>query len=289
MLIKDVEILLRDCGITVISSNCQNGEISCLCPLHDDRSPSLAVNAYSGKFQCFAGCIKGRKISQLVEAVTGNKFLSNEEIAPISIFNNFSRNNKIGIVPMIPKLPLALNNDGNLFLNNRKINNSSIHFWNILWDGSDRTVVLTIPNAGYIKRYIDTNNRLKYKYVAGTRVTDSFFGYDKIGFKKSAILVEGAFDTIYLHQFGLTNTLALGHADISNNQIHLLKRLGICVLYLLLDNDEGGINGSNKIKEKTRDEFIVKQRWLPKGKDPNDCTKEEIFNSLKGEVYAKIS
>jgi len=286
MLVKDAEILLNDCGITVVKSNTKSGEINCLCPLHDDSSPSLAVNAYSGKFQCFAGCIKGTKIGQLVEAVTGNKYIENEEIVAKNLFSKFTKNNKLCIIPMIPKLPLALNNDGHLFLKKKKILDESIKKWNILWDKSDRSVVLTLPNAGYIKRFIDKAiTKEKYKYIYGTRITDSFFCYDKIKTTKSVILVEGAFDAIYLHQMGLTNALALGHADMSDRQIQLLKRLGICVLYLLLDNDQGGINGSNKIKEKTKDAFIVKQKWLPNGKDPNDCTKDEIFKALKENNY----
>ena len=61
-----------------------------------------------------------------------------------------------------------------------------------------------------------------------------------------AILVEGYFDAIALHQQGLRNTVALCSASLTPEQVKLLRRCEARELVLILDGDEAGRRGVAK-------------------------------------------
>jgi DNA primase len=61
-----------------------------------------------------------------------------------------------------------------------------------------------------------------------------------------AILVEGYFDAIALHQQGLKNTVALCSASLTPEQVKLLRRCEARELVLILDGDEAGRRGVAK-------------------------------------------
>jgi DNA primase len=107
------------------------------------------------------------------------------------------------------------------------------------------------------------------------------FGLSKIPEDvKNVILVEGSLDCIYMHQIGFTNTLALLHADISQQQIKMLGGVTVYV-YIMLDGDKVGRENSEKIKVLLNHSFIKKVCYLPDGKDPDNLSREEIEKILK--------
>jgi DNA primase len=61
-----------------------------------------------------------------------------------------------------------------------------------------------------------------------------------------AILVEGYFDAIALHQQGLRNAVALCSASLTPEQVKLLRRCEARELILILDGDEAGRRGVSK-------------------------------------------
>jgi DNA primase len=84
-----------------------------------------------------------------------------------------------------------------------------------------------------------------------------------------------------MHQNGYTNTVAILGSELSDEQYKLL--IGKCKqVFLMLDNDknQSGQKASKKIAERLKNDFIVKVCSLPDGKDPNDCSKEEITESV---------
>lgn len=93
--------------------------------------------------------------------------------------------------------------------------------------------------------------------------------------KDEAILVEGNMDTVAMHKFGFTNTVACMGTAITEKQISLLKPLAKTI-YLCLDNDEAGFKAAIKANE-----LCMEQKILPKYldlnpvKDPDDFLKQE--------------
>lgn len=94
----------------------------------------------------------------------------------------------------------------------------------------------------------------KYKYTNGYKKSNNLFGlcYAKKAIRNTqrAIVVEGQIDCITCHSYGLHNTVALGGSSMGDYQIYLLMKSGVKDIYLLLDNDEAGRKGSQKIIDK---------------------------------------
>lgn len=254
-----------------------NGEVKCICPLHPDNNPSLMINVRTNKFQCFSGCIKGRTFEDFVKKISGKEldYQDSEKWSDMFKEKLFPKS-KINRLPSIPILPLAIGNEGEDYLVSpkRKLNQDIIKKFGIMYWKTINAVVVPIGDIGYMIRYID--NKI-FKYVSGTRINDYLFGIDKIDLKSIVfiILVEGCFDAIYLHQMGFTNTVAVMHGGLSDMQKKILGWYQVPV-YIMMDNDIEGQKIADSIAKKLKGEFSIKNILLPAGKDPNDCTEEEI-------------
>lgn len=102
--------------------------------------------------------------------------------------------------------------------------------------------------------------------------------------KDAIFIVEGQFDCIRCHSVGLLNTAALGSSNMTFDQLGLSLRYTNNI-YLLLDNDDAGKNGSQKIIDKFSQYANIKSITLPIGfKDPDDYftynSKEDLMNLL---------
>lgn len=77
-------------------------------------------------------------------------------------------------------------------------------------------------------------------------------------------VVEGQFDCIKAHSCGITNIVALGSSDMSLEQLILLLRYTNDIR-LLLDNDEAGEHGRERIIEKFGKYTSFKNYFVPAG------------------------
>ena len=277
---QDKELLdqLSDLGLQI--ARVDNREAVATCPLHTDHNPSFFFNLDTQLFHCFAECLKGKGISQLKYQLTGSDLNPNDSgnTSTINVKQKIAT-----IVPRIPLLPLAINNEGEKYLLGRGFTTDTIKKWNLMYWNEPNGIIIPIEKVGYILRYINlTNGNKKYKYIAGTRIETTLFGIEKFeDINHSAIICEGAFDVIYMHQLGFKNALGILHGDISGEQIKILKGV-TSIIQLLMDQDSGGIEIVKKIIPKLRRNFIVKVCKLPENQDPNDCSQEEIEKALKG-------
>lgn len=93
---------------------------------------------------------------------------------------------------------------------------------------------------------------------------------EEIRRKKAAVLVEGYFDCIGLHQVGVKHTVALCSTALTPGHLALLHRLEAKELLLLLDGDEAG----RKAVERLAGPILAagasaKVALLPEGEDPD--------------------
>ena len=278
----DTEIIskLRQIGIKVARKT--GNDLQCYCPLHEDKNPSLFVSLKEPHlWHCFSGCLHGAGIDNLIAQIAGQKpeIIKNPEI------KIRKEENRKGVVPYIPILPLAIRNKGEDYLITRKITQNSIKKWNLMYWEDENAIVIPVEDKGFALRYISPKDK-KYKYVNGTKVSETLFGLDKLMRDPqkhlSIILTEGIFDCIWCHQIGLENTLAVLGSNISAIQKRLL--LGVTSKILILfDNDKGGVEAYGKATKILKDKFIVKRIVLPEGKDPNDCSEIEIKQAIQKE------
>ena len=276
-------------GIDIIKI--RGDEVDCRCPMkdkhsHEDKNGSFGFNLRTEEFCCFVGCLKGRGIHQLIYQVTGISEAGKPAQEPtLKKFIEHREKDK-KIIPTIPQLPIAINNRGEDYLLRRGLSTQSIEKWGIRFWDERNAVVIPIEDKGYALRFLKIpesgpDEGKKYKFIIGTKISDTLFGLSKLPEKvKKVILVEGSLDCVYMHQLGFTNTLALLHADISQQQIKILG--GVTdYIYIMLDGDKAGRDASEKIKILLNHRFIKKVCYLPDGKDPDNLSKEEIEKTIK--------
>ncbi len=141
-------------------------------------------------------------------------------------------------------------------------------------DIAGRTVAFT-------GRALDPNDQAKYLNSPETELfkkSDVLFGMDRakdaIRTRGFAILVEGQFDLVLLHQIGFTNTIALSGTALSPHHLSLIKRYADNLM-LCLDSDRAGLAASAKNATAALAAGMrVKAVHLPAGKDPADIASE---------------
>lgn len=86
-----------------------------------------------------------------------------------------------------------------------------------------------------------------------------------------AVVVEGLFDVIALHQMGFTEAVAVLGSSLSGEQAHLLRRADAAELYLAFDADEAGRKATlQSLNLEIARSFVVYAVLLEDGKDPGD-------------------
>ena len=115
------------------------------------------------------------------------------------------------------------------------------------------------------------NSRESALYIKG----EVLFGLDQAreAIRRSgvAILVEGYFDVIGLHQVGVQNVVALSSTTLTEKQLDLLARQGAKELLLLLDGDVAGVKAVERLAGPILAHSVsAKVAVLPEGQDPDD-------------------
>lgn len=149
-------------------------------------------------------------------------------------------------------------------------------------DASGRTVAFT-------GRALDSTDLAKYLNSPETdlfKKSEVLFGMDlakdAIRTRSFAILVEGQFDVLLLHQAGFTNTIALSGTALSSAHLSYIKRYSDNLM-LCLDSDRAGLAASAKnARIAILSGMRVKAVRLPEGKDPADmvCEDPKAFTTL---------
>ena len=108
----------------------------------------------------------------------------------------------------------------------------------------------------------------KYKYTNRYRKSGNLFGLScskrAIRNKNSVIVVEGQIDCVSCHSYGLHNTVALGGSSMSDYQMYLLMKYSKSLtVNLLLDNDDAGRKGQQKIIDKFSSSVKINKIYLP--------------------------
>ena len=102
------------------------------------------------------------------------------------------------------------------------------------------------------------------KFVKGNHLFGLFENKNAIRQANFVYVVEGQFDMIKAREKGLNNVIALGSADMTAWQLSLICRFTNNLL-LLLDNDEAGMKGRKRIKEKYGKLANISNVFLPAG------------------------
>lgn len=117
-------------------------------------------------------------------------------------------------------------------------------------------------------KYLNSRENKLYNKSDVLYATDQ--AKDEIRKKKSAVLAEGYFDAIGLHQAGVKNALALCSTALTPGHLALLGRLEAKELVLLLDGDEAGRKAVERLAGPILNGATnCRVAVLPEGEDPD--------------------
>lgn len=99
--------------------------------------------------------------------------------------------------------------------------------------------------------------------------------------ERFVVVVEGVFDALRLWEYGLPAVSTLGKTVSERQAVLIGERTEKVILFY--DSDDDGIFGP--VSEATRilSSVVreVKVAWPPEGKDPDECTRDEVVQSIK--------
>lgn len=125
----------------------------------------------------------------------------------------------------------------------------------------------------------------KWMYMPkGLKASNLLYNFDRVskmvedGTTEEIILVEGIFDVWSFHCIGIDNVVAIFGSNLSQKQYETLVKINTTIT-LCFDNDVAGkkctLSAAKMFKNKTELLHIK----LPEGKDPGDCSKEELTSA----------
>ncbi|WP_434388831.1 DNA primase [Melittangium boletus] len=132
-------------------------------------------------------------------------------------------------------------------------------------------------------RLVEAQEGPKYLNSRESRLynkSETLFGMDQardeIRRRKAAVLVEGYFDCIALHQEGVKHTVALCSTALTPGHLKVLTRAEARELYLLLDGDQAGLNAVERLAGPLLAAgAAAKVALLPEGDDPDVFIRRE--------------
>jgi|TARA_B100001939_G_scaffold34660_1_gene26950 DNA primase len=255
--------------------------IRCLNKDHDDTNPSMRVDKESGVFHCFSCGYKGQLhlhfgLHQNVLDTTRTRLLNKIKLQRQSTSGQSMPSSSIPYTGNYRDISPEIYKKFNTF---------------------------TAPVSPFTDRLCFPVTDIQKKIVAfvcrGKRGVSPKYYNTPVGanlplypihaepIKDSVILTEGIFDVLKLHMGGLTNSMCcFGISGVDDDKLSLLKLKGVRKLYIMLDNDEAGRMGAEKIKIiADRINLDAEIQDLPDGiNDCGDLSVEQV-RRIKRRIY----
>lgn len=160
-----------------------------------------------------------------------------------------------------------------------------------------------LPSGKLSKKYMEHyGEEPKYFIYNNFPIGEVLYGsHDFPEGEKTAILVEGLFDRIWMKKMGYSNALSTiiakmsRNSDGSSHQKEILQKLGVKNVIFMHDNDEAGRVGKQIAYEILKDDFTCYDTKYPDGWDDvmgdskhPPMTKKQLEKMLSGKtVYGK--
>lgn len=225
-----------------------NGWLVAKCPLHTDEHRSFAVNEENGGWSCYAGCGKG----SFIELIARYGGVTNQEarkrlLEEGTVVSEDTLVQELLRGPRAERLPVELEDlffeQGKTYryMANRGFTTETLKAFDVGRDLTERAVVIPAYEGerlvGLIKRRIDPGWRMKYDYTRRWAKSQHVFGLDRCE-GDEVVLVEGAVDAMWLHQYGFPGAALLGSRMSEVQRDKVLRRMRRVTL--AFDPDDAG-------------------------------------------------
>jgi|TARA_Y100000015_G_scaffold26631_1_gene25837 DNA primase len=280
----NVEELLNEKGVDYRSSG-KDFVIRCLNHDHDDTNPSMRVDKETGIFHCFSCGYKGQL--HLFYGLHQNTL----DVARTKLLNTIKQKQQGSAGQDMPSGAMPY-----------KGNFRQIAPWVY-----QEFETFTAPVSPFTDRLCfpvkDITNKIVAFVCRGKRGVVPKYYNTPVGanlplypmsakpINNSIVLTEGIFDVLKLYMGGLTNSMCcFGVSGVNEDKLSLLKLKGIQKVDILLDNDEAGRIGAEKIKQICdRIKLGAEIRELPADvNDAGDLSIEQV-RQLRSMYYGKNS
>ena len=254
------------------------GNPNVFCPFHNDNDPSLNINIEDELWNCYAGCGGGKlpllasqilgkpwqEIKSDIEQIAADYYKLNPPITRDKILAK-----PVSLSPQLKTEPLS--KDHWAITERRFDYEDLVTTWGFQQTSEGGLYMPWMD--GYMVRnskevHEATGNKFYIK--KGFKRAEHLFGIDHVGYKSSTapevsmnplILVEGALDAVRINWVSVYRSVATVSADMSKQQLQLIRDLKPKELCLAFDNDKAGrlglLKAANKLKRIPAGEFKV--------------------------------
>jgi len=303
----NVKAILKYAGIT---GQPHGDELVTKCPFHkkrgfgEDKNPSLHINLTKGIYQCWSCKAKGNMISfalglGLIEPGHINEFLEQFVILDVSSEDIEKTNQRVkalleqGVIVEKEKELEKYKKVYHPYFKRRKLHKETVMAFRAGFNKRLKRVIVPIyrykERIALVGRSID-DVFPRYLYTKDAPLNKTMFGSHMYKGKRTAILVEGVLDLMWLWQCGIKNVLSPMRTQLHDNQIQFMKDMGIEMLVLFFDNDKAGRVFTRKVIADTVRRFDIRcvERYYGH-KDPQKMPPFTVRKALQSKVpYMKI-
>lgn len=288
-------------------------QFRCICPNHNDRHASACISTESGLWHCFS-CGESGNLRSFVRIAGGDgidvrNFVTPEDDLKMRMsriyresaknilkYENDMRFEELYEVESYDNFVNAYNcKEALQYLHKkRKLDVETIMKFGLMYaiNGryKNRVIIPYFDNGrviGMNSRYIgECESSYRYRYNINTARFESYlYNYDHIENYDYCILVEGPFDLMYMVQCGFKNVISTLNTRVSLG--HIKKLIKFKKIIFCFDNDIESHAGQNAVMKHAStilsivpDMKLYKVN-LPEGKDPNECSSEELHESFR--------
>jgi DNA primase len=282
-------------------------EFDANCPFHNDTGrPNWGINLETGFHRCFSCGAKG-DFAQLyahveqVGPVEAILFLRGQARTPAALHRRLEgaleRLQRPGknSTPQPPGDLPHVQVYGRLYhphLEERGISRESAKRWGLRYSKMRNAIVIPAHDEnqvlwGYIYRNLDPDARTRYLYSKDFHRTEVLYGFQfwregLVGYNAKSrrmVVVEGAFDTIWVNQAGLPAVGILGSFP-SDHHMALMKEAGQVIV--MTDKDKAGLLAAVQIGESLKKKVPVLIARYPKyAGDPSEVRPQHLHKMVE--------
>lgn len=292
---SQIRELFEKSNIMIESQNGQ--EFNLYCPFHKNRnSPAFFINTKTGLWQCFnPSCGKKGNFRQLYKHITGKPYGRDVSLDPVAIQkqieNGFRKNDYIEELD-ISDVEIDYSNQEDLLsikmFHDRGLSYETLEYFEIGYSKVKERIVIPVRSqnyklVGFIGRAIKPEQEPRYLYNKGFKRADILFNIQNAKKYDSCIIVEGSVDAMMVHQAGFPNVVSTLGAQVSANQIKIIKRC-FDQITIFSDNDDAGNAMRDDIINLCQGKEIYVVENNTGCKDPGEMTSkqiQEIVNNKK--------
>ena len=272
-------------------------EVNIFCPFHKNlHSPAFYINMKTGLWQCFnPSCGKKGNFRQLYREITGKPYGKDVRLDPIALKNEIERGfrNKEQQEELdISDISVDYEQQEDLevlkpFID-RGLTYETLEYFEIGYSKVKERIVIPVRAqnyklVGYIGRATNAEQEPRYLYNKGFKRADVLFNIQNAKRYESCIIVEGSVDAMMIHQAGFPNVVSTLGAQVSPNQVKIMKKC-FDSLIIFSDNDDAGMTMRNDIIDLCRGKEIYTVENNTGCKDPGEMSSmqiQDIINNKK--------